>query len=885
MTDAEPSTAPPDAVDVRELGLTSLADHGEYKVLAARADAGDTPSMALLAARSNDPLAFRWAWALLRSGKPATERFSAFAQNVGAGVEVPPDLQGDVIAFLIEDHPTQQARQRGTTPTEAAQEKLLASLSEGFAQEAATRLLTDGPPQLRTIALTVLGRSRDRADRNKVIEATGEDGQRDLQLLTLLSTPLEADEQHTVSAAVLDHLSRQLPDAAVDSLRTLASRLAADALVGVLRKASEAPGAGKQIIEKDVLQSVPLDVIRDILAAQPALPDTLTEAMVTQLAQRIRSPRNDEAEVLAVWLHEHFPGAWTDPIRKALQNEIAVNDRMGRPRNKERRARDLGLLRQFVEVNGDLVVIDAYAEIVRPGELCIHTSTSPTAAARFGKVAGSLIRRDADTFTDDVVEYLSQSSAHSADVAGGFTDGLSSSIATLPGLLASGVLHAGSPAIAAAAASGHQARLVDAALHADNPTPAANLLCTANTNLDAEQTASLLAVATWSSVPTRYPDLIDALGAGNPDALLRELVRATASLADDRNPIGDDAYAHLVTTSLDTGQADPEALDTPISIQRLLEHPDPRMRDLALRWAAAVTPAEQLVAVVADAADTVTGMDTEFAACRRAIAMRLTKAARTTDADVDERVRALTLAARAHEGTARTAAFELAHHRLGKLRRAAVQILADTTPQDGDEERLKALLAGEGHREVQQQLVRALHRITSSSIDEAVSRLLAEYEVAVDADAAVLLPEHGWHDAVVHAIDLARRSQHTGPPEAYINALISLGDLLIEQYLIRMTELEGKGWLSDKEADLVRHNAPSKPDIGEVLRRQSIAQNVKWFATHLALRELRTGHATPRATIKPLAITDDHRTTAHRLFSMVLSAWTAAMLDVAAVSS
>lgn len=104
---------------------------------------------------------------------------------------------------------------------------------------------------------------------------------------------------------------------------------------------------------------------------------------------------------------------------------------MGHHRNKERRARDLDLLRQFVEVNGDPVVADAYAEVLRPGDLCIHTPTSATAAARFGKVAGRLLSRDTDVFTGDVVVYLSQCCAHGADVAGGFAKGLSDSIATI----------------------------------------------------------------------------------------------------------------------------------------------------------------------------------------------------------------------------------------------------------------------------------------------------------------------------------------------------------------------------------------------------------------------------------------------------------------------
>jgi hypothetical protein len=370
-----------------------------------------------------------------------------------------------------------------------------------------------------------------------------------------------------------------------------------------------------------------------------------------------------------------------------------------------------------------------------------------------------------------------------------------------------------------------------------------------------------------------------------PYALLTETNAALASLlGPEADVITNDKLEELLQAALESGA---ESLTRSVGdqaykyLEALFSTTSRTIHGLAREWAAQMPPDETLVDLIVRTDESTVGSEEQFARIRKTLADKLVAEALNPAEGWQARGDSIELAQRAEPAVARKAALELCGSGPAEFRRRAAQVLSTTRPSTGDEDKLDHLLEGESDTQARQDLVRAKRKLISGSVEIALENLrrLVGLEPEAEPGADVLLPDADWHDAFVANTDKAR-ARADGEPSVYIDALITLAELMVEQAVIARFDADpSHAPVKPKEVEPLRHNYRTKPDVGALLERQHLKKVFPWFPEVIVLRKLRGAHATPSGTTKPLSLAQKHVAEAEGLFSGIVEGWEHSMLE------
>lgn len=314
-------------------------------------------------------------------------------------------------------------------------------------------------------------------------------------------------------------------------------------------------------------------------------------------------------------------------------------------------------------------------------------------------------------------------------------------------------------------------------------------------------------------------------------------------------------------------------------LRDLLEQRDSGLRRLALRWALALEPEEDILVLLVAKRGSTHGLNKEFAEVLRSYARHLAGMARDSALDSGERTRALKLAQTADQWEAREAAFEVAGTaRVTELRLAAASVLSDTEAYPEDAERLERLIADEGDGAARRLLAAALRNISSGTVAGATENLRSLVALPSDPDEnpRTFLPDEVWNARFLGCVDAARRNS-AGDPGAYVSALTVLADLLVDVAVAERHDADPSnlplGRRSAAQAAALRVNSGSRPDTGELIRRQNLIVELSWFSQVAVLREMRGAHPAPIGSTDPVRLGDEDTAYARRLFRDVVAGW------------
>lgn len=146
------------------------------------------------------------------------------------------------------------------------------------------------------------------------------------------------------------------------------------------------------------------------------------------------------------------------------------------------------------------------------------------------------------------------------------------------------------------------------------------------------------------------------------------------------------------------------------------------------------------------------------------------------------------------------------------------------------------------------------------------------------SDARILLPDPGWDSRFVECVDRARR-RRGGEPGGYVDALITLAELLVDEAIVERHDADPSRSPVKKanEIEAIRNNSPAKPDCGQLIQRQNLQQALSWFAHVIVLRGVRGAHPAPAGSTDPVRVGEEEVGHADRLFMDIVLGWTQSM--------
>ncbi|MDP9474227.1 MAG: hypothetical protein M3R38_00730 [Actinomycetota bacterium] len=882
--------------------LDALAEAGEWTALAALAHvAHHPPALGALAASANKEAAFRWAWPIVRQATDA-RAWVEFNERLAEGVRVPENRRQDVRDFVLSPLPTGHPQVPENDPRRVAQQRLLERLDPraAFARDLARAVIEADAerlwPGMRLAAFGVLGASRRKGDRSVLLEATeGLPAAQRLRPLASLSAPYSEAEQDKVVEVLRAALPLGAPVVYGGSptpydprpwARRLAAGLPADRLEELLGEPWAGTDASREgLFGEDFFRQLGLDKLQSLLASD-LLDEQVRRHMVRAASGQLPL---EELATLGRWTHRNLDPAWSVPLRDRLWDHARKPGYGTRsPAGEEA----LAALRDFALACDDAGAARAFAGAVEPGEAPRMLRDAAYAQApprRAGRIAGEMLATSAGTSEEDVLR-MTELYPEDGDRAD-FLSGLAAAAGEVEderldlGFLGPAVL--GRPrSIAVLAEAGHGLAVARVAASADDPVQACLLVAEAAAeHLDPDALEIVEEWCHWSRLDLlEYRRYVAALQR-EPFLLELELRAALGSLAGPEADVIE--YEKLevpLRAALDhDGSGTGELVeDDPLEhLKRLLATPSRGLQALAREWAARLDPDEDVVRMVVRASESSFGAEEDFARVRRSLAAKLVEKASDPGKGWKERGDDLELAREAAPEAAREAAVALCASGPAGFRRRAARVLADTNPRAEDEEALEGLLVKEVDAEARRYLLAARRNLSSGSLAEAVENLsgLAGLERDRGPDPDVLLPDESWHEAFVAGVDKAR-GRSGGEPGAYIDALITLSELLVEQAVIaRFDVAPGNGSAKEKEVEALRNNRPGKPDVGALLGRQQAQKVFPWFPEVIVLRRLRGAHPAPSGTTRPLLPTDRHVAEAEGLFSAMVQGWQASMAE------
>lgn len=713
-----------------------------------------------------------------------------------------------------------------------------------------------------------------------------------LRPLKGLSTPFSEKEQGRIFAALKEALpvagsfvaDGPGPEDYWQWARELSTRLSVDRLKELLREPwVESFNQRVSLFGGDFVRRLGFEKLESLVASD--LSESVRRHLVSAVAELMQP---EEQAEFGRWTHANLDPEWSQPLRDRISAHV-LPSRYG-PRSQLTMSM-LGALQDFALAYDDMKTAADYVARLEPGEapgLAKKALASEPIPRRLGRIAGELLRRNAKTFSQDVeaVADLYPEDHEQAVFLSGILDAEQGSGEELDlNFLVPRVLRSPN-SMAVLAEAGHSRSVAWAALNSDDATQACLLVAeAAMEHLDDEALEYVMQEFAWASLDSAlYHRYVEALRR-RPYALLMETEAVLASLSGpEAVVITNDKLEELLRAVLETdadgltrwaGKRAHEHLEALFATTSKVVH------DLARKWATRMPPDEALVDLIVQTDNSTVGAEKEFADVRRAMAEGLVATAQNRLMDYGKRGDSLELAQRADPVTAREAAIALCGSGPASFRRRAARVLATTDPRPDDEEELDRLLEGEGDAQARSDLLVAKLNLTSGSVGQAVRNLREPAGLGSEdgPGADVLLPYEQWHEAFVVAVDTARRLV-ASELRAYINALIVLADLLVEQAVIARFDAEpGNGSAKKNEVGAQRGNSRGRPDIGSLLERQRAQQVFPWFNEVIVLRRLRGAHAAPLGTTRPFYPTNQHVVEAKGLFSRIVEGWEISMQD------
>lgn len=874
--------------DVPRITAKVLADRGEYLALVSVAVLGspqDTSaaqaSLNALATKADDPQAFAWWWSTVKNNNERRENWMSSATSLAAVVSVPSHLQEAVLDTLTTDRP-QQARH--ITPLDQLKEQLFARLpvESPPARQAARAIMTGThTPDLLQRAYVVLGSSDDPTDRQLLLDASNSSGNDDLSLLTKLTTPLRGEEISHITQALRQRLRRHhdLPQQPAATLMAhLDTETAHDLLVAH-------PNAAAPLVSGRLLQRLGPEPTKELLAqlrksAEEDGPSaTQAEEVITTLLASLDNLGN-AAHATALWAASTFG---VDRLVQYRQQQVrAASSTFD---NGERRAAARARLLDLAGVDTSNALVADLAVAVRlqhlTGEallaLPVHVQrglgqaqaqADAQDAAQVSATVTAIKKLAADVSTSDmapvVAGYLSVSRTRPDELVDLLADpaGVAEAVDTGAASLVASAFAAKRPsaearvaaAIAASATPGHDTT-VDEYLRLVEPASLSNETAAASLATALRDRPNLLGTFTRRLLDSLMGPENDAVSGAALATVLRE-----ASAVDALN--GVEWTADLVSAANAAAHV-----------------PDRSLQEALAGWLASAPLNEQVLDLVATADDNHTDEANPFAGARTRLAQRFAAQVADTTRPTEARIIDLQLTVRADAATARAVALPLLSTTNVSLRRAASELLA-AGPGTLDEvapleERAKA----ETDRTTHDHLTRALRRIKSGSVAEALHNLM---ELVFSADqtphpnADVLLPHREWHETFIDCVDELRAAVTTNP-NGVQQASLRLGELLIEQVVA--TQWLGEDERKASQARQLLANNNNKVPIGALLKQTPLQEKYPWLHAYATLREDRSVHPAPAGRTTPVG--GEYSPMTLGLFARVVEGWMEAMTDLA----
>ena len=864
--------------------------------------------MRYLAGAAHNEAAFRWLWALMRGRSNDDGYWLELNRNLIEGTKVPEDLAGEVQDFVLSPVPEAQASsyQRASMhrkPRETAQHLLLARLDKtsAVARSVARAVLHEEAhvlPEVREAAFEILGASEEYADREVLRERAEHYGAKErIQPLLSLSPPHDPQEQAMIAETleqVIPEIEHAHPGSTSVSRETyradvgqLASRLNTKQLARLLSGSWARQQEARSRFLDSLVPHLGLDDLEGLLKED--LVEDVRRTLIDVISRHLSL---DQLTEFGRWAYSSEDPSSLAPVRARVA-DYADQSRFG---SQGRREVALAALRDFALACDDEEAAADYAIRLQSGELPNIPKRSVSSVAkrrRFGRVAAKLLKRDYEAFLEDV-EAVADQFDKDEELAS-FLSGL---VEVTEGelnvdFLGPAVL--GRPkSIVVLADAGNGWSVVRAAVEGRNRKADSLIIAEAAIGrLDDHSSGYLMSTLNWVQLDVdEYQRFVSALRR-DPQALFAVVEEALRSLAGpeaDMIPL-----SHLEALLRAALNSRPDELNrrlggTPTAhLQQLFDSSSRPLHELGREWATLLEPNDDLVHFIVRTDESMVGFEDEFAGVRKTYAEKLVKQARDPSKNWDERGSALLLAMKADQQLAREAAMILCGYGAVGFRRTTAQVLAKTQGRPGDEERLELLLQEEPETHVREQLADAKRRITSSSVEIAIENLHGLLGLddtrGVSPQTDILLPYEDWHETFIENVDKARQ-RAGGEPGAYVDALITLSELLVEQAVIARFDADPKnGSVKPPEVELLRINRPNKPDVGSLIVRQRAQQIFPWFPEVIVLRRLRGAHPAPSGTTRPLSITAETVVEANKLFESIILGWEESMVEASVIAS
>lgn len=871
--------------DVPRITAKVLAERGEYLALVSVALLGtsqDTSaaiaSLGALAARADDPEVFEWWWSTIKHNYKRHEDWMSSATSLPSVVAVPPHLEDDVLETLTTDRPQQP---RYTSPLDQLKEHLLARVpvESALARQAARAIVTGShTPGLVQRAHVVLGSSDERQDRQLVLQASNASGNDDLSVLTKLAAPLLEHEVAFVTEALRLRLRRH-QDLPQEPAAALAALLDASVIRDLM---ATSPNAAAPLVAGGILRRLGADRTKKLLghlrsSAEGDAPTATNadEAIDTLLGSL--DNLGEAAHDTALWAADEFGVDRLEQYRQQqLRQAVTSYGDSKRPAAARRRLLDLACIDTTAAVVANLAVAVRLQHLKGEElfELPVHVQRGLGQAQAQGDAQNT---GQTDVSTQVIVKLAEGVSAAAvAPVVGGYLSAAPSTPAELVDLLAdpegvSEAVRAGvATPVAAALASKNplaEARVAAAIAAATTPGPDE----TVDEFLRLVQPAGLTGEASTSLAAALHD---------RPRLLGEFTQRLLSSLTGPENDaVPGEALAELLREAAAVGALDglTWTVDLVGAASAAAHVPDRGLQEALAGWLSDAPLNERVLDLVATADENHTDEANAFAGARRQLAQRFAAQVADTTRATDARIVDLESTARADAATARAAALPLLTTTNVALRRAAAELLAAGPGTLDEVAPLEERVRAETDKVTHGHLTRALRRIKSGSVAEALHNLMElvfSVEEIPNADANVLLPHKEWHETFIDCVDELRAAVTTNPNGIH-QASLRLGELFIDQVV-------GTHWLKDErkatQAQQLLTNSNNKPPTGALLKQQPLLEKFPWFYSYAALREDRSVHPAPAGRTTPVAA--ENSSVALALFPRVVEGWMGAMAEL-----
>lgn len=878
--------------DVGCLSETALAAAGEYVALAALAFRPNSDAARLqLASSCGDPDAFTWWWALSKRDSSHL----MYTSKQPDRVDVPDELLDEVCAHIVTPH-LQQQRPSAESLSRAELLKRLDTREPRVL--GAARRVVSAPDQhaaeVLNAALSVLGASADASDRVRVLEHAGtlHYSARPAAYLTL-TEPVTDTEAKQITAGLAEIKSRGAEASTWQLAAAVLARLPLDDVADFIETPFRHGTGRAPLLQAGLVGKLGPGRLQSLLE-QLDSPD-IAEPLLHQAAATFAA---DDLISFAEWAHARYPSEVCSPLRAKIAKGL---DRRWQPEEARQKAQE-GLWRCAMAATDAAGVADELIATLSAEDVPVRATQVDTdsAARQLGAVTARFLAANSAEFA--ITSACSAMDALPLERKPAFFSGyMAVAVDPQSGLVPAMLdlaLSAEDTATAALAA-GTLPLLVQRA--SQTPEQAARVLIVGTDVLDAVQAAGLLGAASsttpppgrlqsaeptlgpgvsWTNVsPATYLRVITA-AAQWPTALFGAVDRAIASLDE---PEARQPSPAVLTALLNTAERvtlrDQLGEATNGHVERLLRQSEPSVLDAACRWVRRLDvqggPADiERAQMIMDADDRRAHRHAALSSLRQELAACHAEHAVDTSLDAEARVQHLRMAARLNPSTGRDVAFALTAARTVEVRRAAAEAIEKTPGSAEDHDRLVERLQEEDDAHVRGALETALHRLTSSSLDEAITNLLSMLELTSGTvDTQVLLPDASHHERFIQWSDRARaRSTNPADPGTFIEAALNVAHQMVDLAVVGRFDATG-GPLKADQVEAIRRHSRGRLDEGVLVTRQDLVQMFPWFSTVAALREKRGAHSSKLGSLEPVRYRSDDLISARDMLRTIAEGW------------